>query len=374
MAGQLAGPGQGLPFPQSLYPVNLLNGELVSASNYQTLAPGQALPVPRGTWAIDVGGYAFVQYADPVTGTWRNFSSARKGLTVVVSDGFNYRVANLTGCAVSAVVTNGGSSYAQSTTTVTAASGNSTWQAIVGGRVSTTVSISNAGSGYGVTPLVFIPAPPNPGVPATAIAVMASGTISSITVINQGAGYQTAPAISIYPNPTDPSYLAGSAITTATAVATLTGASQVSAVLCTNNGAPLTSIPALTISSSGSGASAAATISQLTTLTSASITSGGAGFSANVELSTLGGQASGTATYTNPAIELTGYIPRKASALLTSAGGTIATVSTIYDGGLFLGTPTPLITTQTGAGGTTAATIVLTLGSTNATVLMQNLG
>ncbi len=364
----LSGPGVGLPVPQGLYPASLLNGELQPSTNYLTLAPGQAIPLPRGTWWVQ--GTALVQNLDPISGTWRNHGSALAPGRVVTSDGFDTRVANLTGCAVAATVTTGGTNYVQATTTVTPSAGNSTWQAVVGGRVATP-SISAAGAGYGVTPLVFFDAPPNPGVQATGVAVMANGTISSITMIDVGAGYQIAPKIAIYPSPFDPNYLAGSAITPATAVSTLTGAGNLSAVLCTNSGAPFTSLPTLTIA--GAGASAVASIIQLTTLLSASITSGGAGFNSTAFLTTSGGIPSYTEAYTNPSIELTGFIPRAAVAALTLTGTTISALGTIVDGGLFAGTPTGAVL-QNGAAATTPATIALTFGGANQTVQMQRLG
>jgi hypothetical protein len=108
------------------------------------------------------------------------------------------------------------------------------------------------------------------------------------------------------------------------------------------------------------------------TLTGTSITSGGAGYTTSAMLTTVGGQPSATPAYLNPAIELTGYIPRPAQIGLAAAGGgTVSTIGTIYDGGLFLGTPTMVLA---GGAPTTAATITGTLGSTNATVLIQQVG
>ena len=291
---------------------------------------------------------------------------------VVSSDGFTTRVANLTGCAIAGIVVAGGSGWAQATTTVTPSTGNSAWSPIVGGQLNTTVAISNAGSGYGVAPLVFVGAPPPGGVQATMIANLTSGTVSSITTVNQGAGYPTAPQIAIYPSPFDPNFLAGSAITNAVATCSLAGSSAITAVLCTNNGAPFSaaSVPTLTISGGGSGATLS--IVQLTTLTGATISGGGAGFNSSAYLTTKGGQPAATAAYLNPSIELTGYTPRPAVANLTLTGTTISALGTIYDGGLFAGTPTAVVL-QGGLAPTTAATISLALGNTNATVFMQQL-
>jgi hypothetical protein len=372
MPQPLSGPGVGLPVPQNLYPASLLNGELQPNTNAITLAPGNALPVPRGTWWFEGQGLAFVQVLDPITGVWKNVSSARAGGVVVSSDGFTTRIANLTGCAVAAVVTAGGSNYVQATTTVTASSSGSLWQAVVGGALAGT-SITQAGSGYGIAPLVIFPAPPSPGVPATGVATISNGSLTAITMINEGAGYPGTGVVkpAIYPNPLDPNYLAGSTITNAAAQVTITGAGSITAVLCTNNGAPFTTLPTLTIA--GAGTAAAASIVQLTVLTGTSITSGGAGVNSSAFFTTSGGQPSYTPVWTNPATELTGYVPRPAVATLALSGTTISSLSTIIDPGMFAGAPIGTIL-QDGAAQSTAPTIALTLGGANVTVILQNLG
>lgn len=371
MAGYLGGPGQALPLPR-LYPANLQPaGGFSPNANAVTLAPGQQLPIPRGRYWVELGGYAVLQFSDPVTGTWRALSSARAAPIFVDSDGFNFRVGNLTGCAVGALVTVGGTNYVQATTTIVPSAGNSTWQPIVGGRLNPTISITATGAGYTLPPMVIFPPPPSPGVAATGIAVLTTGSVSSITMINVGAGYTTAPVPQIVPNPLDPAYLAGTITAQATAVSALVGAGTLSAVLCTNPGTSFATVPSLTIA--GAGASAAATIVPMFTLTGTSITSGGAAYTAAGGMTTVGGIPTATPAYANPAIEHTGYIPRPAQISIGGVtGGTISTVGTIYDGGLFLGTPTMVIV----GGGvpTTPATITGTLGSVNATVVIQPAG
>ena len=364
MAGPLGGPSN-LPVGQYLYPVSLTNGELVGAGNVMSLSGGQVLALPRGRFYVFLDGYALLQYYDPTSTTWRTFASSRPSPTLVDSDGFNIRVANMTGCAIAAIVTTAGSAYVQGSTTATPSAGNSQWQPVIGGLLNRTISVSAAGAGYGIAPLVFIPPPPAPGVQASAVAVISSGTVSSITVVNQGAGYTTAPSVTILPCPLDPNYLSGSITSNATAVATLTGAGTLAAMLCTNPGAPFTTVPSLTIA--GAGTSAAATIVPMWTATATSVTSGGAGYSTTGYVTSVGGLPSATPAYTNPTIELTGYIPRPAVVPITTiSGGTIATLGTIIDGGLFAGTPTVIA-----PGGSTSATIAFTLGSTTATVLIQ---
>ena len=287
-------------------------------------------------------------------------------LLPIQSDGFSFRVANLTGCAVAAIVTNPGSGYVAGTTTVTPSAGNSVWSAIVGGQL-TSISVPTAGSSYGIPPEVVIDAPPTGGVPATAIAAISSGSVTSITLLNQGAGYSTTPNVTLVPNQADPNL---GTITNATGLATVGGAGKVTAVLCTNPGAAVASTMTLTIA--GSGSSAAATPVFMNAVTGASIVSVGAGYSNTVtELTTLGGVSAATATFTNPIVEPTGFDPRPLRAALAVSGGTITSVSTIYDGGVFLGTPLPLVVTNGIV--TTVASITLTLGGVNDTVRFQSL-
>lgn len=368
MQNNIAGPGLGLPLPANLYPSSLLNGAPFGENtNMFTLAAGQAMQVPAGTWFIDRGKFGLLQWFDPQTGIWKTFSSAREQSSVVQSDGFNIRIANLTGCPIAAVVTNGGSNYTQAGTTVVPGAGNSTWLPIIGGAVSTTVSITAAGSGYGMAPIVFIPAPPaGLGVQATAYAIISGGSITTITVTNQGAGYVTAPVPVILPNPADPNF---ATLTSGTAKTTLTGAGAITAVLCTNPGVAGTAAPSLTVS--GPGTSGAATSVWMNTITATSITTAGAGISSNSKLTTVGGITAATPTWTNPAIELNTYLPRPADIGLTIAAGAITTIGPLYDSGLYTGTPTPIVINNGIT--TTAPTIALTLGGTQETVIMQQL-
>lgn len=150
MTVNIGGTGIGLNFPQALYPAYLnSNTPYEAGTNYVTLNSGASQIVPPGWWWLTHDGYSVLQYKDPVTGIWRGTSSARQTPQRVWSDGANFRVANLTGCPVAAVVTTQGSGYAQATTTVTAnGSGGSTWYPIIGGAISTSVTVGTAGSGY----------------------------------------------------------------------------------------------------------------------------------------------------------------------------------------------------------------------------------
>lgn len=371
MPQPLSGPGIGLQVPQQLYPANLANSEVTASTNQFSLAPGDALPIPAGTWMVVLGKYSSLQYLDPVTTQWTLLrdNDNNQGTVQVASDGFNVRVANLTGCVVGAVVTNGGNNaYVQSTTTITPSAGTSTWQPIVGGAINTTVSITAVGANYGIAPLVFIDSPPAPGVPATAVATIASGTVTSIVVINQGAGYPVAPVITIVPNPADPTVTAGTtAITTATALCSLTGAGSITAAILTNSGVPVATSMTLTVA--GAGTTATVVPLFLQTVASASFTNVGAGYGANTYLSSVGGFNTNVPAFTNPSISLTGFVPRPFMASLVQGSGTLTSINTIQDGGLFLATPIALPLTNGVV--TTLSTITFTTGSSNDTVRLQ---
>jgi hypothetical protein len=254
---RLGGPGIGLPYPQALYPVQLVGAAPQPATNVITLGYGEAFPVPPGEWMI---AGAPMQWLDPVSGQWlfAGATAYSAGSTAVSegyvhSDGQNLRVVNPQGIATGATVTAAGSGYVQATTTVTS-SNSSTWTAVVGGAISLT--LGTGGSGYTIPPVVLISAPPSPGLQATAVATVSGGIVTGFTIVNAGAGYTTAPTVLIVANPYDPNY---GSIVNATATASLTGSGTVTAVLCTNYGAPGASAPTLTINGVGSSATAATT-------------------------------------------------------------------------------------------------------------------
>jgi hypothetical protein len=363
---RLGGPGLGLSYPQALYPASLVGAAPTASTAEITLAPGQAIPIPAGDWLLNVGSYTFVQYLDPVTGIWQGFTS-EPGVNYVHSDGQNHRIANLTGCPIGAIVTAAGATYVSGSVTVTASAGGSQWQAIVGGALNTSMSVTAPGANYIVPPLVLISAPPSPGVPATAVAAIASGTVSSITVINQGAGYSVAPSITVLPSPYDPNY---GVITNASVTATLTGSGQVTAVLCTNNGAPVTAVPTLTIAGGNGSATATATICW--TGTALALTTAGGGYALTGVLVTIaGGLPTAVPVWTNPATEVN-LLPVRPPRLSASSNGTVSAAATIMDGGLFARANPVAIFSVNGVL-TTVAVGNITSGNTSDTSIIQPL-
>src|SRR5574337_537712 len=108
-------------------------------SQVYSLNAGEVMLIPPGAWAVKPGRYSQVQEFDPVTGTWRGIGDDSNAYKYLNSDGVNFRIANQTGCAVGALITNVGYSYT-SAPTVTASAGGSVWQAIIGGAISTTIT------------------------------------------------------------------------------------------------------------------------------------------------------------------------------------------------------------------------------------------
>ena len=381
----IAGAGMTCPVPQNLYPSEL-NGVAPDApTNYVDLAAGDAIQIPAQSnqYLIDLGAYSTLEFLDAVSGTWRVMpdGAPRQGPFHIQSDGVTKRVANRLGCPVAAVVTGAGSGFAQSTATITSSVGGSTWVAVVGGSLSVS-TINNAGANYTVPPIVMIPIPGTAGVngfqggvPATARATIANGTVSAVSLTNVGAGYLSAPTAVLIPSPFDVN--AGS-ITNATITLVLNAANagKITAALCTNHGAPLATISALTLTASGGGGTGATIVPQvLQTVVSNSIVAGGAGWgtaSLFAQISTAQGGNANTSAIGNPVIELTSFRPRPAQGVATTnAGGTITTV-TMMDNGLFISAPNAVLATP-GTLATTLASISLTTGSTYDTVLLQPL-
>lgn len=376
MPQPLSGPGVGLPLPQNLYPSELNSAPYDFGNGSISLAPGCAIPIPAGDWYISLGMYCVLQYLNPITGIWTNGPTAAwaGGVRFIKSDGSTVRIANLTACPVGAVVTNAGSGYVQSSTTVVPTVGNSTWQPIVGGQLSLT-TISNAGGNYGVNPIVFIPAPPPAssnangvgGTPAAAYAVIQSGTVSGVSFTSQGSGYPSAPTAFILPDPTDPNINSG--ITQASITLAVVGAGSIAAILCTNNGASLASIAGLSLTIAGAGTSAAATPVVMQTITGGSFTTAGAGYGTAALLTTEGGIPPASAN-TTPDSQHLAWRPRPAQIQAAVVGTSLASISTIVDGGLFEGTPTAVLI-PAGSIVSTQATIALQMGGVADQVILQ---
>src|SRR5215472_9830808 len=381
MPGPLAGPGQGLQYPQNLYPSELANSPYDASSNKVALAGGQSFVIPRGDWIITEGMYCVLQYLDPVTNAWSTAASSawEPGHRIVFSDGFTTRIANMTGCPVAATIIQYGGGWVQSSTTVTVTGGGgSTWAPIVGGQLGN-ATVTAAGAGYGVAPLVFIPPPPNNetnpngigGIQASGWAAIASGTVSGFTFNNPGAGYPTAPTVVVVPSPFDPNLATG--ITAATITVQTVGSGSITAVICTNNGNTLT--PGnLTLTPAGVGSNATIAPVFMMTTTTVSLSGTGTGWGTVAGLISTTGGAPSVGTITNgPDFEHLTFKPRplQATATVTALGTVAAQLATIIDGGLFEGTPQPSQMAGGAAGTPVGNTIALTMGTTQDIIVIQ---
>ena len=315
-----------------------------------TLASGAVYQIPSGQWFLNLGPYTFLEWFDPVTYTWRPVGSDYNAMpTIISSDGSNYRLSNLTGTVMGAVITNAGTGYTNgvyfpaaypifgnpnaavqagtaAAPSVTFAAGGGTILAqgnvVVGGAISTTITITTAGSLYTRAPTIVIDPPAPGGVQATAVCTISGGVINAVTVTNQGAGYAAAPSITIV-NGQDDTTGANAVLT-----ATLTGSGTVTAITMANRGAGYTSVPAITFSAASTTAATAIMCFTCTTATAASPSNAGNGNFALLA-STL---TAGSSILTNPAIGTGIYTPR----LGRTAYSTTATptTTTILDGGL----------------------------------------
>jgi hypothetical protein len=380
MALPLSGPGVGLPFPQNLYPSQVQNAPQDASSNRLGLAPGQSFVLPAGDWYINLGLYLVLQFLDPVTNTWQLVSGAAwtRGLSFLSADGFNARIANLTGCVVSASVINGGTGYVQATTTITAIGAFQTGVAvptllpIVGGALGETgtftIDIPTKGAGYGIAPIVMIPPPPPAqsnangvgGIPAVAVAILgASGSLTSVSIVDPGAGYPSAPICVVVPSPFDPNLSLG--ITQATVSLSLTSAGVIMGALITNNGGPLVngSLGSITLSIGGAGTSGSLTANVLQTVVSGTVSGTGTGFGTAIDILTYGGAPLAGTITNNPFAEGLAFLPRQAQ--ISSPSVTAGAVAAVYDGGLFESTPTFLALGTLGA--SVAPTLAMIMGS-----------
>jgi hypothetical protein len=244
---------------------------IANPSSAVTLQSGQFAVLPAGQYLVQMGRYTVMQWYDPVSTTWRNFGTAAPvGVPFpMTSDGYNYRLMNLTGCVVGGVVTNAGtantakngfwaagSSSSTGCIATTTAGGNAPaltaqFNTIVGGAVSTTVTVTAGGSGYTIPPLVKFDPPPLGGLQATGYAVLTAGAVSSFVVTNQGAGYTSVPAVTV----------------TAVAGDTGTGCVGTATLDSTNQG----KLVAVTMASFGGGYASVPTVTQAG-ITNAAIT------------------------------------------------------------------------------------------------------
>jgi hypothetical protein len=334
------------------------------ATNVINLQSGQVqLISPAGWYMVNTGLYTTVQQYDPITGIWRNVGNGdhQGGVRYIYSDGVNYRLANQTGAVVGALLTAAGSGYT-SAPTVSAGTTGSIWKAVVGGAVSTTVTVTNGGSNYTYPPIVQFAAPPAGGVQATGYATLSSNAVSSVTVTNQGAGYASAPTIVFINDPRE----GVNGVTqgyNAAATCVLTGAGTVTALLCLDHGqGGQTSVPSISFAGGG-GSGATATAIMNWSITAYAAGTAGAGLSGSIaQITAEDAFPTTAAAYTNPYTQ-SGLVKTRNANIKApiSSGGITATGAVIYDGGVYTSSPTPVVI-PTASVVTTAPVVTFTMG------------
>lgn len=188
--------GGAYPFSKTSIPIHLFSGH--------------TWPIAPGNFDVTLGRVTLVQTFDKDNYVWRTLAGPGSKFPIMNSDGFNYRLINFSGVVTGAAITVAGSagtngigptqtggsiSFGAAPSSGRAATG----YIIVGGAINTTVTVTTAGSGYLVPPLVQFDPPPQGGIRATGYAVLSAGTVDSIVVTNAGAGYTSVPNAFVIP-------------------------------------------------------------------------------------------------------------------------------------------------------------------------------
>lgn len=175
------------------------------------LASGGVFYFPPGEYLVLTDAATVIEWWDVNETFWHTFIAASSG-GYISADGYNYRARNTTGTFTSVTLTagsgmtNGIGPTATGVSVSVAASDTTggariTVYAVIGGSVAAP-TITQAGSGFLVPPLIVIDPPPAGGIQATATcALSATGTIASVTMANVGAGYAATPNFWVIPQP-----------------------------------------------------------------------------------------------------------------------------------------------------------------------------
>lgn len=175
-----------------------------------SLGPGQYFYPPPGNYLTSLGGQTVMQWWDPINSNWRNLGLPGSQMVPIQTDGYNFRLINLSGVVIGASITNVGSggvngigpTQTGSTLAVAAPGGNAQTAkgyVIVGGSLPA-LNVAQGGSAFVVPPLILIDPPPAGGIQATAVStITTAGVLTSATLVNPGAGYTALPNVYVVP-------------------------------------------------------------------------------------------------------------------------------------------------------------------------------
>ena len=264
--------------------------------------------------------------ATATVGTTSQISAPGFSLPTAPGSGANV-TSVVSGPVTSLSLTNAGSGYTSvPTVTLTGGGGYGATAHAVVGTVSGTsqyqtviaVVLDQPGQGYTSAPAVVFSG--GGGANAAATATISPSFVTSYTIVNGGSGYTSPPYLK-FPTP---------AVGQTAPVATTTIANGVvSSIVVTNGGSGYTSAPSVTVSGAGTGAIATATVSN-GVVTAVNIVSGGSNYTTGTSVSFSGGggsNAAATAYLANGAISSitvvaqgTGYSTAPAVTVVASTG------------------------------------------------------
>jgi hypothetical protein len=383
------------------------------------MAGGAVWYPPAGNYMMSLGSQSVVQWFDPVQLLWRNLATGISSDPFDLStDGYSWRIVNASGIVQGATITTAGSGatvngIGTGVTGVTVTFGSApsngfaaTAYPIIGGQIGSSITITQAGSGFLSPPLILIDPPPPGGIQATATCTInSSGAIGAVTVTNQGAGYTSVPNVYVMPqyatfpgigvpvNPAgppaniippgligtnQPPWLPninwGIAPGTTGALLTagaLTGSGTLTGIVITDYGVGYagTTIPTITISGGGIGGSPAATALMSMALSSVTITGAGTAYpsgSNNMFESNLGLVLAATSIINNNVVG-----PRCARGQANCSSTTVSS-TVIEDAGFgFQKLPVLAVVQQSGTPATSQANLTAVTGGVTDVIYVQ---
>jgi hypothetical protein len=299
------------------FPFNQSNSYAVS------LVGGGFAYIPPGENLVLLGNNTVLQWWDPVGDVWRGTTAVTGSVSAISTDGYNYRILNVTGTQGAVAVTAAGSTGtngigaaatgAAISLSAPVSGRTARAYAIVGGSLPA-LSVAQAGSGFLVPPVILIDPPPYGGIQATAICTISAGAIATATLVNVGAGYVNLPAVYVVPEFLD--YPGSIPLTTASAgvppnfppgliAGGGTGAAAVGGILPPQTwkyglqlAQPLTSGALINFG-------AATTVSGSGTLTGVVVVDGGQGYTAVAQTGTVTGVGAATISVATPVAGVT---------------------------------------------------------------------
>lgn len=224
-------------------------GRDAAYARHGSLYSGGAIAVPSGVYALDLGPLLTLLRWNSERLCWKPQKAAPTGLYEVISDGSNYRIANLTGCAKGVTLITPGSGYSSGTppvltTTRTPLRGfnKPTFRALVGGAC--TMVVDTVGAYHLQPSVVFDVSQQTPPfvTPQFEVQLNNSGQVTGLHQTGNDSGFPSYSGAgldvskltaTIIPHPDD------SGVTTATVHPVAAGAGVVTQVDCMTFGGPI---------------------------------------------------------------------------------------------------------------------------------------